>query len=300
MTKRKSGPDRPEPTEKQKAAGDVATARVIQRTETRAAEQASLPRIASDWTDGSYDVGPRHSDGMGWTSQLTDALGLTDPRVTELLITGAVNGGFGPKPVDEATAKANTQGAENALAFVADMQPQNPVEAALVLQMAAAHTASMAMARHAQRAEMRDALADYSRMMNATMRTFTAQAEALHKLRTGGKQQVEVRYVYVDARTQTLVSGGSGQGGAVQFAGQPHAPGAVGHALAAGLPLWSSNPGGDGVSVAGREGPEPVSDARGQEPGGAQGSGERVVPLRTLDGGPHQGARPSPRLSEAS
>ena len=269
MPKKATQPEQPAPTEKQKASIDAASARVLERAEARQAEQARLPRIEATWSEGGLAVGPSHSDSMGWTAQLTDSLGLTDPRVAEFLLNGAINSGFSGKIADAESARAGTIATENALAFVADMRPQNAVEAALVLQMAATHTASLNMARHAARAERRDALADYSRMMNQTMRTFTAQAEALHKLRTGGKQQVEVRYVYVDQRQQTLVAGGAGE--RPGFSGQPHGPGAAGLPFAPGVPVWGQDAGRDALSVASHPGAEAMPDARGQEPGRSEG-----------------------------
>lgn len=57
-------------------------------------------------------------------------------------------------------------------------------------------------------------------------RTFATQIEALAKLRNGGKQQVEVRHVYVNGNAVIGdVHAGTGGGGSLENGRRPHAPG---------------------------------------------------------------------------
>lgn len=255
----KRGPD-----EREKREGDGATGRIIAAREARAETRSALPRITAEWEGDGVRMGPPHDDTNRWTAQLVEALGAVDPLAGDFLLNSAINAGFcANKPTDQRSAAALARATEGALSFVSDMQPNNPLEAALLLQMAASHHASMTISRHAARADDRHALADFSRMQNATMRTFAAQSEAFHKLRSGGKQVHEVRYVYVDARTQTVVNTVPGSGGGIETRTQSHAPArAFGYAPPASLPMRSADAGRDALPVASGEGPETVPDAR--------------------------------------
>lgn len=199
---------------------------------------------------GALGISSPHSDMVGWGIQMMEAFGVDSYGVIERLMVGA--GQVAPQKAvncqadaDEAQSRSNV-----ALSFIAALEPKSTLEATLALQMLASHEASMKMSAHLHNATTRDGLTDYSRMMNQTMRTFAAQVETLSKLRTGGKQQVEVRYVYVDARTQTVVNAGGEAGGVEQISGQPQAPRALSHAVAAGLPMRSENASGDALPVA--------------------------------------------------
>lgn len=278
-------PVRREPSDTERLKGKAAATRIVEEQDTRSAHRSELPRIVGRWQDSpaALEIGPDHTDAHGWKAQLVDALGVADPRAAQFLLDTATNGGFGPNPTDQTLAKAFVGGIEAALAFAVELRPQGPIEAALALQMAATHTASMTLARHVSRADKRDALADYSRMMNATMRTFTGQVEALSRLRTGGKQQVEVRYVYVDARTQTVVNAGGEAGGAERIGEQPHAPRAVGHAVAAGLPMWGADASGNALPVSSDQREAALPDARRDQPRSASRRSERQLQSGPLD-----------------
>jgi hypothetical protein len=269
---------KPDPDDREKEAGKAAASRIINERERRAEAQSAFPHLKAGWS-GSLMVGAPHNDANGFTAQLTEALGANDPRAADFLLMSALNAGFGPKPTDEATAVASVRGAEAALAFVADMQPRSSLETMLLLQLAGLHGSAMTQARHTARADDRSALADHNRMLNQTARTTAALAEAFHKLRTGGKQQVEVRYVYVDARTQTVVNTGGGQGGGLSDFPQPHAPafGAVSYAPAPGLPMRSEDTGGDALPIARDQREAPLSDARRKEPRRAARTVERQL-----------------------
>jgi len=157
----------------------------------------------------------------------------------------------------------------------------------------------MKMSAHLHNATTRDGLTDYARMMNQTMRTFAAQVEALSKLRTGGKQQVEVRYVYVDARTQTVVNAGGEAGGVEPISEQPHAPRALGHAVAAGLPMWGADARGDALPVASDQGEAPLPDARGQKPRSATRGRQRELHAGSVDTGSDSRTASGPRAHPA-
>lgn len=231
-----------------------------------------------------------HSDALGWGLQLMEAFGVDSYAVVERLMCGAGQVAQRTPVNNQEDADAVRRREQSVLSWVSSIGPASTLEATLALQMLAAHEASMKMSGHVHNATTRDALSDYSRMMNQTMRTFAAQVEALQKLRSGGKQQVEVRYVYVDARTQTVVNTGGEQGGASQIAEQPHAPGGfLGHSVADGLPLRGANASRDALSVASGEGASAMPDARREKPGRAARRGERELRGRPLDRGNDSG-----------
>lgn len=263
--------DRPEPDEKQERHLTAAKERVGEKR--RDTSRSRFPAVKVGYLGpSSVMVAAPHSDDTGWSAQIADSLGTGDGRVAEFLQVTAGAAVQTAKVENQSDADRYADETEQLLAFTADGTPTNPVEAALLLQMAAVHRASMSMAGRALRTDRRDVEADYTRLMNQTARTFAAQAEALHKLRTGGKQQVEVRYVYVDARTQTVVNGAHGAGGGVENIQQPQTPGgAVGYAPAPGLPMWGADAGGDALSVASYPGQAPLPDARRKEPRRAEG-----------------------------
>lgn len=280
--------ERPAPTEKQAANIAAASARVTGKRQDASRPRAPHTKVGFVGPNKVLVASP-HTDDVGWAAQMADALGTADGRVVDMIQSAASRVTSVKSVGSQGDADRHGAEAEQVLAFIAENAPANPVEASLLMQMAAVQQVSMAMVAGALQTDRRDAQADYARLMNQTMRTFSAQAETLHKLRTGGKQQVEVRYVYVDARTQTLVTGGSGQGGALPFVEQPHAPGAIGHAVATGLPMWSADAGGNAVPIASREGAEPLSDARREKPRRTTRRGQRELRGGSVDGGDHQG-----------
>ena len=227
----------------------------------------------------SYDA--PHDDRMGWRAALHDAFGTSshDFMNENLLQLSKI-----ARPVN---GDADTRGVNAALAMLGGIAPQNELEGALASQMAAMHSLAMDTMGKAAATASADARERYINQTTKLSRTFTAQIEALQKLRTGGKQQVEVRYVYVDARTQTVVNpplAPGGHGEADHFGGQPLAPGAARHALAAVLPLRGQDPAGDAVSVAGGQGAETMPDAWRQESRRAEGQSQRELSDGSLDG----------------
>lgn len=98
------------------------------------------------------------------------------------------------------------------------IEPQNPLEGLLVTQMIGAHNMSMEFARRAMiQDQYFDARNKYASMANKMMKTFAMQAEALHKLRNGGKQTVIVKHQQVNVNDQAQAIVGNvqqeGEGG---------------------------------------------------------------------------------------
>lgn len=293
--------NRPEPTDKEAGAIAAASSRVVARR-----DDPSRPRVPKSKVGylgpNSVLVASAHSDDTGWAAQMSDALGSADGRVIDFLQTTACQASTAAGKINsQADADKLQRDTDEALAFAAENSPANPIEAAILVQMAAVHRVSMAMAAATLTATRYDRQADAVKQMNQTMRTFAAQAEALNKLRTGGKQVHEVRYVYVDARTQTVVNNGGGSGGALPDLQQPHAPfgGALGYAPPQGLPVWGDDASGDALPVASDQGQAPLPDARRQESGRTTRRRERQLPGGPLDATDHPRPRSGPRPRQA-
>jgi hypothetical protein len=96
----------------------------------------------------------------------------------------------------------------NATAFVQALAPQTPIEAMLAQQMLAVHHHTMKVASLIPQASSIENYALYQKQFNQLACTFTKQAEALHKLRNGGKQTVQVvhQHVQAEAGSQVLVA----------------------------------------------------------------------------------------------
>ena len=107
--------------------------------------------------------------------------------------------------------------ANNAMALLNGIQPQDEIEGMLAVQMIAVHNMAMETLKRAmitgQTSEGTEVNVNHATKM---LRTFTAQMEALKRYRTGGQQKVIVEHVHVTAGGQAIVgavsTGGRGYG----------------------------------------------------------------------------------------
>lgn len=101
----------------------------------------------------------------------------------------------------------------SAVAILESAKPENELEAMLVLQMIAANQGAVRSARMLANAETQEAVMGLGNLTNKFMRTYTAQMEALAKIRRGGEQVV--RHIHVDNRggqaviAETVQTGGA-------------------------------------------------------------------------------------------
>ncbi len=215
------------------------------------------PEIAGLLSNGALTLASPHNNDTGHAAAVVDAVGLSGAVLAGMVQANLVNVTGRSAPTTDAEAAAAAREVREGVAFIQSLNPTNSQEALMGLHMWISHNATAMLSRKLHRAQELPQFAAYASLLNKSQRTFAAQVETLQKLRTGGKQQVEVRYVYVDARTQTVVAGGGGQPGTFP---QPQAR--LGHAP--GLPVWSEDAGGDTLPVSGSQEPEAVPDARGQ------------------------------------
>lgn len=92
-----------------------------------------------------------------------------------------------------------------ALAIVAEIAPQDGIEAMLATQMAAVHITAMRQSRLLATSETIPQFDAHEKAFNKLMRTFAAQIETLRRHRHGGKQTVTVQHVNVKDGGQAIV-----------------------------------------------------------------------------------------------
>jgi hypothetical protein len=171
--------------------------------------------------DGACRLDQPHSEGRGWSKQLTDAFGTTSHEFANLLITQATNALSAPHA-------ALPQTMNGLLAAVDGAEAKDEIEAMLATQMAVTHSLAMEFLGRAKRAEHIPQLEASANFAVKLLRTYTAQAEALAKLRRGGEQTVRVEHVHVYPGGQAIVGSVAPAGGAtLKSEDQPYALGHV-------------------------------------------------------------------------
>ncbi|WP_155847332.1 hypothetical protein [Asticcacaulis sp. AC402] len=154
---------------------------------------------------------------------LCDALGTRSEAYAERLLTQLRDVGSEIKNDSNKAA-----GLPEGLGFMQGVAPQNEIEGALATQMFAVHCLMMSSARRVESTERMDVAKLWLDQVNRLGRTFTAQVEALQKMRGGGRQLVEVKHTHIDARNSQNVIADTvktGGGERPQNPGQPHAQG---------------------------------------------------------------------------
>jgi hypothetical protein len=190
----------PQPTPTEAAAIEAAVSAVRSRR----------PRVAVE-TSAKGDVlqiDSPHSDEDGLAVRLVDAFGTESADFSNHAIArlGAV--------VKRKGAALPTQRELNAgLAAIDGLKPRDEIEAMLALQMVATHETAMEMLTRAKQAEFMPQLQECGSLAVKLMRTYTAQVEALARLRRGGEQRVIVQHVNVNEGGQAIVGAVNHPGG---------------------------------------------------------------------------------------
>lgn len=239
-------------------------------------ERAAMAKAASDFERRPARVSVRYDHQPDGRIQLTAPHDEEDAHATQILSAlGTTSSSFMAENLAmlEVATRApgqphgeNVQCLNAAFALIEAIGPQDELEGALALQMASCHAASMNMlgcARHAVRPDM---VAMYSSLAVKMQRTFTAQVEALARLRGKGQQTVRVEHVNVYPGAQAVVGDvhhhPRGSGGAqseteeLQYGSGDTAPGTQGRKA---LPGPDSSR--DSVPVA-SDAQRPVQDSR--------------------------------------
>lgn len=174
-----------------------------------------------------------------------------DTMMGELMTVWDSNGGISEKHYNAA------------IAILDGARPQNEIEAMLVVQMIAANEAALRATSMIGKCDWFPQMMGFGTLANKFMRTFTAQAEALAKIRRGGEQVV--KYVHVHEGGQAVVAGTINQNGGRQNLERSEQPYGTETAVpCAALP--SPDATCNGVPIPGNA-ERQMSPARRQEPG---------------------------------
>ena len=184
----------PKPGDREKSAIQGSKERVKNRR-----PRVSLKLAQKEGAGSTLEIGPRHSDGEGWSARIRDAFGTTSLDFAESEL-GKIAHALAPRngSISQETANA-------LLAVIDGARPRDEVEAMLVGQMAVTHAFALQLMGRAKRGEEIPQFDSAGNMTVKLLRTFTAQIEALAKLRRGGEQTVRVEHVHVYPGGQAVV-----------------------------------------------------------------------------------------------
>jgi hypothetical protein len=134
--------------------------------------------------------------GPNAQARLCDGLaGLHRASLSQLIMAARLPGGG----LSETAVNA-------ALAFIEGAKPRDEVEAALVIQMAATHSATIAVIRRIGSGGGGDrSLAVVASAASRLLRAYAMQVETLRRLRNGGSQFVRVEHVHIAEGAQAVV-----------------------------------------------------------------------------------------------
>jgi hypothetical protein len=99
------------------------------------------------------------------------------------------------------------------LAAIDGIRPTDEIEAMLAVQMVATHETAMEMLSRAKQAESTSRFQEYGSLAVKLLRTYTAQVEAIARLRRSGEQRVIVQHVNVNEGGQAIVGAVNHPGG---------------------------------------------------------------------------------------
>lgn len=173
-------------------------------------------------SDDPGDIGAPHGDLAGWSETMTDTFGTTSSAFMASELGRVV----------DASREANQKGlgeieTNAVLAAIEGARPKDEIEAMLASKMVVTHRLAMTMLGRTRRADYLEHMDRYGNLAVKLLRTFTAQAEALAKLRRGGEQTVRVEHVHVHQGGQAIVgrvTAAGGGGGGMKSGDQPHEP----------------------------------------------------------------------------
>jgi len=215
------------------------------------------------------ELAPPHSDARGHLIALLDAFG-TKSQAFLAANAGALEAITRERGM--ARGEVGSSRALNAgLALIAAIEPENELEAALAIQMAGAHALAAEMLSRAKQTDRTDHLQLYGSLAIKLQRTFTAQVEALARLRGKGQQSIRVEYVSVQPGAQAIVgdvhhhvAGGTGNQLKSEVQSDAQAPHRLADAPVAALS--SPDPARNRVPLASHE-ERPLSHARRHKSG---------------------------------
>jgi len=203
-------------------------------------------------------IGPGHTDMPGFMNRVMDAFGTASESFALSQLNRLLNAA---KPnregkTDEVTANA-------LIAAVEGIRPENELEGMLAVEMAVTHHLGIEALHRLRGAQTLPEYQVYGNVASKLLRTYTAQVEALARLRRKGEQKVRVEHVHVHPGGQAIV-------GAVETSAGIQGPAdakAITHAPVG--PLWGEHEKGQSVPLA-SDAERPVPHARGRLSGSSK------------------------------
>ena len=116
------------------------------------------------------------------------------------------------------------------LAMVRGIEPRDPLETMLAVQMAAIHNSTLTFARRLATVENITQQDSAERALNKLARTFTTQIEALKRYRSTGEQKMTVQHVTVNDGGQAVIGQVTAGEGGNKKEELPHVPKSLAHA----------------------------------------------------------------------
>ncbi len=169
---------------------------------------------------GNFVLQHQATDKTSYITKFTEAFGTPDKDLHNYLLNQVVQTFRGFVSSEGYDYSKMAEFANNAMALLNGIQPQDEIEGMLAVQMIAVHNLVMETMKRAmitgQTFEGTEANVNHATKM---LRTFTAQIESLKRYRTGGQQKVIVEHVYVNEGGQAIVGvvnrgeGNSGKSG---------------------------------------------------------------------------------------
>ncbi len=199
-------------TEKQKAPKDLVkkeytdeektmVAKYFGRVKKGAVKFVSVPDEA-----GKPQLYHKTDDVALSEAKLMKACGTPDKELQSYLLNQVIRTFNGYVSAERTDDVRLAEFANNAMALLNGIQPQDEIEGMLAVQMIAVHNMAMETMKRAMISDQTEYGMDVN-VNRATrmLRTFNAQMEALKRYRTGGQQKVIVEHVYVTAGGQAIV-----------------------------------------------------------------------------------------------
>lgn len=190
--------------------------------------QARTPRVSVKFSQdkkGAIDLqGCDHNDHSGWLARLVDAFGTRGTPFALSQLNQIMSASRGSDGTIDAT-RVNAM-----LAIVEAAQPEDELQAALAVQMAVTHFATLKLVNRAMRVDQIPQIDSAGNLAVKFARTFAIQAETLARLKRGGEQIVKVVHVHpggqaIVGNVTASARGARGPRGGVddENGSQPHA-----------------------------------------------------------------------------
>jgi len=194
---------------------------VVQVQIERGQKDPPLPKVTFYEDDHRWRWKPDHPDISTGLRLLSEAIGASDEAfgigLLNQMASIAGRDGYMMSCMGDWMPDSMGEPMGDTMNFMVSMvkgiEPKDTLEAALAVQIAAIHVATMRQASRLSSHLHPDSYSVSERALNRLARTFAAQMDTLKKYRTGGEQKVTVQHVTVSDNAQAIVGDVSTGGG---------------------------------------------------------------------------------------